>query len=76
MTGLEQETDFLPCAAVWLEFAALHFPARHLAKLVAAVVKRLRAGADWPGRDAALKGAVAGVLARIRWEEVLEEEEL
>lgn len=74
VTSLEQERDFLPCAAVWLEFAALHFPARHLAKLVAGVVKRLRAGAGWPGRDAAIKAAVAGILARIRWEEVLEEE--
>ena len=56
----------LACAAGWLEFAAIHFPSRHLNKLVVAAVRRVREGGEWEGRDAMLAALLRGLLSRMR----------
>jgi hypothetical protein len=65
---LGPEADYLPCVAVWLEFAAVHFSPRELGKLLLATVRRLQAveAAAWPGRDAALGALLHGLLGRLR----------
>ena len=66
VTDMAIASDHLPCAAAWLQFAALHFPTKDLNKLVVATVKRVREGQEWEGKDGALEGLQLGLLARIR----------
>ena len=66
VTEMATASDYLPSAAAWLQFAALHFTTRDLNKLVVASVKRVREGEEWDGKDGALEGLLLGLLAKIR----------
>ena len=46
LNDFEETKEYLPCAAIWMEFVAIHFQPKEINKLLGGVIKRLQQSTD------------------------------
>ena len=56
--------DFLPCAAVWLEWAAIQFQNKEVSKLLGHIIKRVQATDSSYDTNPDLRDALLGIVRR------------